>query len=61
MGLGFGDRGSLEDGQCDLGFSDGLKGRADGGGSRRVCGWLDGEEDVGEKLLRRSAQQRDGW
>jgi hypothetical protein len=49
--VGFGDWGSHVYGQCDLGFPEGLKGWADGGGSSGVCGWLDGKVDVGEKAV----------
>jgi hypothetical protein len=53
-GIGSANRSALEDGvpiygQCDVGYSDGRKGWGDGGCSSHVYGWLDGEDDDGEK------------
>ena len=45
----FGVRSSHVYGQCELGCSDGPKGWADCGGISHVYGWMDGEDEVGEK------------
>jgi hypothetical protein len=58
--VGFGEWGSHVGGLCDLGFSDGLKGWAHGGGSSRVYGRQNGEDAVGEKAAEecRSDEER---
>jgi hypothetical protein len=53
--ISFRDWGSHVHGQCDWGFSDGLKGWADSGGSSRIGGWLDDEDDVRAKAAEECA------
>ena len=58
--VGFGDVGCHEGRKSNLRFSDGLKRRADSGGTCHVCRWLDSEFDVDKE----TAEERlpdEGW